>query len=247
MTEILLDGINKSYARPGAVPQLALRDITATVKSGEFVCVLGLSGCGKSTLLNIISGLDHDYHGAVRFRPRQPTTGYMFQEPRLLPWLNVENNLRFVIDSGETQARIPHWLNRVGLGGYAGYYPKQLSLGMQQRVAVARALIIEPELLLLDEPFSSLDELTALHMRDELLTLWNEQRCTVVFVTHNPLEGVYLADRIFVLSPSPGHIVAEVEVSKLLPRPRNFESRQLWALSRQIVRLLEQPSARADE
>jgi ABC-type nitrate/sulfonate/bicarbonate transport system ATPase subunit len=242
MAEVLLEDINKSYARLGAVPQFALRHVSATIRDGEFVCLLGPSGCGKTTLLNIISGLDRDYQGTVSFHPQQPTISYMFQESRLLPWLSVANNLRFVLDRPEGE-RIHQWLTRVGLGGYGGHYPMQLSGGQQQRVAVARALILEPQLLLMDEPFSSLDELTAARMRGELLRLWGEQSCTVVFVTHNALEAVYLADRILVMSPGPGRIIAEVKVSELLPRPRDPENRYLWELSRQVVHYFEERPA----
>lgn len=239
MTEVRLAGINKSYPRPGANPQIVLQGLNANIKSGEFVCLLGLSGCGKTTLLNIISGLDHEHQGTAEFCPERPTISYMFQEPRLLPWLSVEDNLRFVVDHAAKESQVQRWLKQVGLEDYGKHYPMQLSLGMQQRVAAARAMILEPELLLMDEPFSSLDELTASRMRVQLLQLWKEQGCTVVFVTHNPLEAVYLADRVLLLSPSPGRIVAEIDVRQLLPRPRDPESRQLWELSRQIVRRLE--------
>lgn len=239
MTEVRLEGINKSYPRPGASPQIVLQGLNATIKSGEFVCLLGLSGCGKTTLLNIISGLDQEHQGTVEFHSGRPTISYMFQEPRLLPWLSVEDNLRFVVDDAARESQVHRWLKRVGLEDYGNHYPMQLSLGMQQRVAAARALILEPELLLMDEPFSSLDELTASRMRDQLLRLWNEQGCTVLFVTHSPLEAVYMADRVLVLSPSPGRIVAEIDVRQLLSRPQDPESRQLWELSRQIIRRLE--------
>lgn len=246
MTDIRLEGITKSYPRRGASPQIVLQGLSATIKNGEFVCLLGRSGCGKTTLLNIISGLDREHQGSVEFRGH-PTISYMFQEPRLLPWLSVEDNLRFVVDDAARQAQVPSWLKRVGLEDYGKHYPMQLSLGMQQRVAAARALILEPELLLMDEPFSSLDELTASRMRGELLRLWNEQGCTVVLVTHNPLEAVYMADRVLLLSPSPGRIVAEIDVRQLLPRPRDPESRQLWELSREIVRRLESLPPHAPE
>jgi ABC-type nitrate/sulfonate/bicarbonate transport system ATPase subunit len=207
-----------------------------------------MSGCGKTTLLNILSGLERDYEGSVSFTSASgaPTSGkppviaYMFQEPRLLPWLTVRGNLRFVLDAPREEAErdIQHWLARVGLAGYQDYFPSQLSVGMQQRVAVARALILRPDVLFMDEPFSSLDEMTALRVRQELLDLWEEQGCTVVFVTHNPLEAVYLADKVVVMTPGPGRILEVVDLSPILPRPRDIEDQRLWETSRQIVRLL---------
>jgi ABC-type nitrate/sulfonate/bicarbonate transport system ATPase subunit len=251
ITGIKVENLGKAYPLPGGRRKIALQDVQLEIQSGEFVCLLGPSGCGKTTLLNILSSLDRDYQGTVKFlsqstptergRNRKPIVSYMFQESRLLPWLTVRENIRFVLDAAhasEARQRIERWLQRVGLEGHGDYYPMQLSVGMQQRVAVARALIIEPELLFMDEPFSSLDELTALNMRKELLELWREQRCTVVFVTHNPLEAVYLADRVMIMTPGPGHILEEINVAKLLPRPRDSSDQRLWELSRQAVQKL---------
>lgn len=264
---ILVEAVSKSYDLPGkAGRKRALQRVDLTVASGEFVCLLGPSGCGKTTLLNIIGGLDTEFEGVVQFtalRPRgergfadrlpgevpaspsvqslKPTIGYVFQEARLLPWMNVRDNVRFVLDGVDAKvarALVDDWLARVGLRGYEEYYPGQLSIGMQQRVAVARALIVEPDILLMDEPMSSLDELTALRMRDELLALWMERRCTVVFVTHNPLEAVYLADRVVVMTASPGRIVEQLDVGGLLPRPRSADDAAVWKLSRRAVGLL---------
>ena len=172
---------------------------------------------------------------------RELAVSYMFQEPRLLPWLSVRDNLRFVLDDPKRErvrARLDRWLERVGLAEFGSYYPTQLSAGMQQRLALARALIVEPEVLFMDEPLSALDELTALRMRQELLELWAEQRPTVVFVTHNPLEAVYLADRVMIMSPSPGRIVEELRLKDMLPRPRDPEDQRVWEISRQAVRKL---------
>jgi NitT/TauT family transport system ATP-binding protein len=134
--------------------------------------------------------------------------------------------------------RVSNWLDRVGLRGYYDYYPNQLSIGMQYRVALARALIIDPEVLLLDEPFSSLDEITAMNVRAEVLDLWKEQRGTVILVTHNPLEAVFLADRVLVMAANPGRIIAELSLVERLSRPRDAEDRRLWEISREAVRLL---------
>lgn len=260
MTGIVVENLTKAYSLRGRQQNVALQDVQLEVQPGEFVCLLGPSGCGKTTLLNILSGLDKDYQGTVKFisphastergRSGKPIVSYMFQESRLLPWLTVRENIRFVLDShhpSEARQLIDSWLQRVGLAGYGDYYPMQLSIGMQQRVAVARALIIDPELLFMDEPFSSLDELTAISMRKELLELWREQRCTVVFVTHNPFEATYLADRVIIMTPHPGQISAEMRLDTLLPRPRDPDDRQLWEISRQAVhRLVGGPFEAAD-
>ena len=250
MAGISVQHISKSYPLRNGGEKLALQDVELEIGDGEFVCLLGPSGCGKSTLLNILSGMDSDYRGEVRF-PHLPTDearpvmSYMFQDSRLLPWLTVRENIRFVLDgrrTKESSERIERWLGRVGLDGYGDYYPMQLSTGMQQRVSVARALIRKPDLLFMDEPFSSLDELTALRMREELLGLWRDLGCTVVFVTHNPLEAVFLADRLLIMSPSPGRITAEIRVTDLLPRPRDADDRRVWELSRRAVRHLQRTS-----
>lgn len=242
MAEILVEGVSKAYPLPGGGERQALSGIDLRVASGEFVALLGPSGCGKTTLLNILAGLDFADAGRVEVgdRARPPVTSYMFQEPRLLPWASVRANLSFVLDrsGSEVHERIEYWLEKVGLSGRGGDYPRQLSIGQRQRVAVARALIIEPDVLFMDEPFSSLDELTASKMREELLGLWAELGCTVVFVTHNPLEAAFLADRIVVMSPRPGRIVEQLDVSELLPRPRDGDDPRLWEVSRVAVRAL---------
>lgn len=250
MAGISVHRVSKSYElRDGQ--KLALHEVDLEVRDGEFICLLGPSGCGKSTLLNILSGMDSDYQGSLRFTQAarkertasetRPVMSYMFQDSRLLPWLTVRENIRFVLDgrrTKESSERIERWLERVGLNGYGDYYPMQLSTGMQQRVSVARALIRNPELLFMDEPFSSLDELTALRMREELLELWREQGCTVVFVTHNPLEAVFLADRVVIMTPSPGRIVEEMRLDAHFPRPRDTDDPRLWELSREAVKKL---------
>lgn len=250
MAAVRIRGLGKTYRLPTGQSKPALHDVNLEIPDGEFVCILGPSGCGKSTLLNVLSGLDRECEGSIEFTGRSGATsepgavaiGYMFQDCRLLPWLTVRENIRFVLDgdhsSPEATQRIETWLARVGLPGHGSHYPAQLSIGMQQRVAVARALIIGPELLLLDEPFSSVDELTGLRMRQELLELWAEQRCTVVFVTHNPLEAVHLADRVLLMSTSPGRIREEIRIDPSLRRPRDIEDQRLWEISRHVVHKL---------
>lgn len=243
MATIDAHGIAKAYPLPNGRDRAALRDVDLHVRSGEFVCLLGPSGCGKTTLLNILSGLDVPDAGEVRISRTDgaaPTFGYVFQEPRLLPWLTVRDNLRFVQDvrGRDTDGHVRYWLKRVGLDGRGEDYPRQLSVGQRQRVAVARAMLIRPDVLFMDEPFSALDELTATHMRAELMDLWSELECTVVFVTHNPLEATYLADRIIIMTPGPGHVASEYRVSDLVPRPRDPDDTRLWEASRLAVRML---------
>jgi ABC-type nitrate/sulfonate/bicarbonate transport system ATPase subunit len=240
---IEVEALTKAYPLAGGGERIALKDIELSVAHGEFVCLLGPSGCGKTTLLNILSGLDTSDSGSVIVRARdgtRPATfGYMFQESRLLPWLTVAENIAFVLDRRAGAAdTVRYWLERVGLTGRGNDYPRQLSIGQQQRVAVARALCIRPDVLFMDEPFSSLDELTASRMREELLELWNELRATVVFVTHNPLEATFLADRIIIMTSGPGRIVADYRVSDLVPRPRNGDDPRVWEASRVAVRAL---------
>src|SRR5690554_580829 len=247
MADIHVSGLSKAYPLARGGERLALEDVDLRIDSGEFVCLLGPSGCGKTTLLNILAGLDRPDAGSVRVGdPDTATavTSYVFQEPRLLPWKSVRANLRFVLDRADgADERIDYWLERVGLAGRGNDYPRQLSIGQRQRVAVARALLIEPDVLFMDEPFSALDELTASRMREELLGLWQELGCTVVFVTHNPMEAAFLADRIAIMSPGPGRIVREYRVSEALPRPRDADDARLWEVSRNVVSVLKKRSS----
>ena len=243
MADISVRGLTKVYAsRTHEYGLLALDHVDLSVADHEFVCLLGPSGCGKSTVLNVLSGLDRNYAGEIqvggvsvsgrsghRFR-----VGYVFQDPRLLPWLTVRRNIEFALESdgiprGEWRARTDLWLQRVGLSEFADAHPHELSGGMQQRTAIARAFAVDPGILLMDEPFSGLDELTARSMRELLLTLWLETRKTVVFVTHNCFESCFLADRIVVFSARPGTVYKQIAVE--LPRPRNYEDSRLFELS----------------
>jgi ABC-type nitrate/sulfonate/bicarbonate transport system ATPase subunit len=250
MAAIALEGLAKVYQgrthSPGVV---ALSDVSLTVSDHEFVCLLGPSGCGKTTVLNVLAGLDRDYRGAVRIDGRPVSSagapgfrvGYVFQEPRLLPWLTVRGNLRFALESigiprAEWAPRTETWLRRVGLAEFGDVHPHELSGGMQQRTSIARAFAIDPELLLMDEPFSGLDELTARRLREQQLALWQESRKTVVFVTHNCFEACFVADRILILSPRPGRVQHEITVD--LPRPRSYDSPRLFELSVAVTRLV---------
>ena len=243
MADIAVSGLTKRYrSRAHAQGILAVDRVDLSVSDHEFVCLLGPSGCGKSTVLNVLSGLDQAYSGEVRVAGKLVSrgnghpyrVGYVFQEPRLLPWLTVRRNIEFALESediprAEWRSRTDNWLARVGLAEFAEAHPHELSGGMQQRTALARAFAVDPEILLMDEPFSGLDELTARTMREQLLEIWLETRKTVLFVTHNCFEACFLADRIVVLTARPGAIRKELGVS--LPRPRNYEDGRLFELS----------------
>ena len=243
MADISVRGLTKIYAsRAHERGLLALDNVDVSVADHEFVCLLGPSGCGKSTVLNVLSGLDQHYAGDItvggRIVPRGAEhafrVGYVFQDPRLLPWLTVRRNIEFALESdgiahAEWRGRTDLWLERVGLMEFSDAHPHELSGGMQQRTAIARAFAVDPEILLMDEPFSGLDELTARTMRELLLALWIETRKTVVFVTHNCFEACFLADRIVVFTARPGRVSKDMAVQ--LPRPRNYEDSRLFELS----------------
>jgi ABC-type nitrate/sulfonate/bicarbonate transport system ATPase subunit len=222
-----LRGVSKTYAGPAAAgAHPALRDLSLAVDAGEFAVVLGPSGCGKTTLLRLIAGLDRDYDGEIRLADLR--IGCVFQEPRLLPWMTAAGNVRFVRRHADAapERTAPEWLARVGLAAFTSAYPHQLSVGMQQRVALARAFAVRPGLLLLDEPFSALDEVTGLRVSEHLVTLWQAERPTVLMVTHRVEEAVLLADRVWVLTSGPGRVFTSWQIS--LPRPR-LAGPALWA------------------
>ncbi len=210
-----------------------LKDISFDVAPGEIVALLGRSGCGKSTLLNIIAGLLPPDRGSLRFHGQDASAyqgwrriAYMFQEDRLLPWRTVRDNVMFGLESGrmrksEQRKRADRALQLVDLEAFASAWPHQLSGGMRSRVALARSLVIEPDILLMDEPFSKLDPHTRTHMHDELLRLHQITGLTIVFVTHDVEEAIVLADRVVVLEPRPGRIGEIVPLSPSLARPRH--------------------------
>ncbi len=216
-------GLSKTYPN-GTV---ALCDATLEIRPGEVLALVGGSGCGKTTLLRLLCGLENASHGQVRllgeaiFAPH-PDIGIIFQEPRLLPWLNVADNIGFGIAGlppDERRERVESAILRVGLAGYGGRWPRELSGGQAQRVAIARALVARPKVLLLDEPFSALDAFTRADLQDHVLALWESGRQTLVLVTHDVEEAVFLADRVVVMQPRPGRIFAELDMA--LPRPRD--------------------------
>jgi NitT/TauT family transport system ATP-binding protein len=194
---------------------LVLKDVSFKVEPGSFVVITGPSGCGKSTLLNIIAGLDKHYEGKIDFGDSgEQRLAYVFQSPRLLPWRTVYENIALVLPPGDPRiANIPELLERVGLKEAATAYPEMISLGMQRRVALARAFVLEPEFLFMDEPFVSLDDPTAQGLRELLVELWSKRPTTVLFVTHDRAEAVMLATRILRLSGGSASIIEDVPVS----------------------------------
>jgi ABC-type nitrate/sulfonate/bicarbonate transport system ATPase subunit len=224
-------GVTRSFPGHGGTgPMLALQPIDLTVKPGEFVAILGPSGCGKSTLLRIVAGLDHPTGGAVTLDGAAISApgadrGMVFQSYTLFPWLTVAQNIRFgLAERGlpmdEQQAIAARFITRTGLAGFENHWPRQLSGGMQQRCALARALANDPEILLLDEPFGALDHQTRELMQELLLEIWEADRKTVLFVTHDIDEAIFLANRVVVMSARPGRIKADVAVP--LPYPRDW-------------------------
>ena len=210
-------------AETGTVHALSAVDLT--VAPGEFVSIVGPSGCGKTTLLRAVAGLLEPASGQIEVFGAPPSTaqrdravGLVTQEPGLMPWRSVESNVRLALDLTGGDGSASDWLKRVGIDRYAGLYPGELSGGMKQRVALARALAVGPRVLLMDEPFGALDELSREQMRLELLAIWERERVSVLFVTHSIREALLLSDRVVVMSGSPGRILDQIEVD--LPRPR---------------------------
>jgi nitrate/nitrite transport system ATP-binding protein len=222
--------LGKSYPTPSGLAEI-VRDFTLDVGAGEFVCVVGQSGCGKSTVLSILMGLNRPSTGGVVIGGREvvgPGTdrGVVFQSATLLPWLSVRENVRLARDQVQRRSRVETaepYLEAVGLGGQGARYPRELSAGMQQRVGIARAFALEPRLLLLDEPFSLLDALTRMELQDELMTLWERDRRTVIMVTHDVDEALLLADRIVTMTRGPAATVGRIQ-DVPFPRPRRREA-----------------------
>jgi NitT/TauT family transport system ATP-binding protein len=230
----------KQFAGRGRAPgqnHVALQDVQLSLQTSEFVCLIGPSGCGKSTLINIINGLDNAFDGQVRLDGSAPAGGIatMFQTPRLMPWLTVLDNVRLVQQEQQPDAtlRARELLAAMELGDVLDAYPNRLSGGMQRRVALARAFAIEPRLLLMDEPFVSLDAPVANRLRSMLIELWQQHRATVLFVTHDLREALALADRVLFMSAGPGRIVLEVPIG--LARPRHPEDAAIIALHNRLL------------
>ncbi|HEX7155554.1 MAG TPA: ABC transporter ATP-binding protein [Thermoanaerobaculia bacterium] len=217
-----------------------LDDINLDVREGEFICLLGPSGCGKSTLLNIVGGFIKQTSGTVAIDGEpvtqpDPRRIFVFQERGVFPWLTVEENIGFGLfrlTREERNARISHYIQMVGLLGFEKAYPRELSGGMKQRLEVARALAVNPDVLYLDEPFGALDSITRLQMRRELLRIWQAEKKTILFVTHDIEESVQLADRVVVLSARPGRVRRVVDID--IPHPRDLSDPRYIALRDEI-------------
>jgi NitT/TauT family transport system ATP-binding protein len=243
---VTVDKVTKKFSAPDSESKFTVLDsMSLTVDEGKFVSIVGPSGCGKSTLLNIIAGIESYDSGVVTVSPRagtadhEPRVAYVFQSARLLNWLTVQGNLEFVLEAQgvprqQWRERITRHLEMVGLGGQERNYPLNLSGGMQQRVAIARALVIEPDILLMDEPFSHLDAITARKMRFDLMEILARAKPTILFVTHDLSEAVFLSDRIYMMKTRPAVIFKEVAVD--FPRPRKPEDPKILDLEKKLVR-----------
>jgi NitT/TauT family transport system ATP-binding protein len=246
---VALDAVGKAFAN-GVV---ALERLSLDVRPGEFLSLLGPSGCGKSTALRIIAGLSEPTSGRVEWlEPEMAHTagerriGFVFQEPTLMPWATVAANVRLPLKlagrAADAQARVDAALARVGLSAFAGSYPRELSGGMKMRASIARALVTEPRLLLMDEPFAALDEITRFRLNNDLLALWQSLGKTVVFVTHSVFESVYLSQRIIVMTSRPGRVFAELAIDAPHPRDESFRTSADYAA---YCRLVSDALARA--
>ena len=249
MSALAIDNVSRTFAGVhGGPPTQALLPTSIAVTDNDFITILGPSGCGKSTLLRIVAGLDTPTSGEVRLdgqAVRRPGAdrGMVFQSYTLFPWLTVLENICFGLrEKSMPQARraeiAAHYVDKVGLRGFENHYPKMLSGGMQQRTAIARALANEPRILLLDEPFGALDNQTRSLMQELLLSIWESERKTVLFVTHDIEEAIFMANRVLVMSARPGRIKADVAVD--LPHPRHYTVKTTPAFSAVKAQLIEE-------
>ncbi len=223
---ITLSHINKVYAN-GTV---ALQDMNLEIGASQFISLVGSSGCGKSTALRIIAGLGQMSSGQLEWgQGRTPKLAYVFQEAALMPWATVQDNVQLPLTLAkmpkrEAMAAVEESIAMVGLQGFEKCYPRELSGGMKMRVSIARALVTKPDVLLMDEPFAALDEMTRSRLNSDLLSLWSQLRWTVIFVTHNIYESVYLSQRVVVMAARPGRVVADVAIKAPYPRDEEFRT-----------------------
>ena len=230
MSQLSIQGVSRTFTSEKGKSTQALLPVDFDVKENDFVTILGPSGCGKSTMLRIVAGLDHPTSGRVLLdgRPVEgpgADRGMVFQSYTLFPWLTIEQNIRFGLrergmPESQQKERAQYFIAKVGLRGFEQHFPKQLSGGMQQRTAIARALANDPKILLMDEPFGALDNQTRVLMQELLLGIWEAERKTVLFVTHDIDEAIFMANRVAVFSARPGRIKSEIAVN--LPHPRHY-------------------------
>ncbi len=253
MSTLMIQQVSRTFANPHGGKTLALQPVDFEVRDNDFVTILGPSGCGKSTLLRIVAGLDTPSTGRVLL-DGQPVSGpgadrgMVFQSYTLFPWLTIEQNVRFGLrergmSAAEQKERSDFFIQRVGLRGFEHHFPKQLSGGMQQRTAIARALANDPKILLLDEPFGALDNQTRVLMQELLLGIWEASRKTVLFVTHDIDEAIFMANRVAVFSARPGRIKSEIAVD--FPHPRHYTIKTSPEFSDLKARLTEEIRAEA--
>jgi NitT/TauT family transport system ATP-binding protein len=254
MSKLRIEGVSRTFpSRHGGSATRALEPVDLTIATNDFIAVLGPSGCGKSTLLRIVAGLDQPTTGRVLLDGRAVAgpgrdRGVVFQSYTLFPWLNVADNIAFGLDEQGTprdqrDAIVANFIEKMGLKGFERHWPKQLSGGMQQRTAIARALANDPEILLLDEPFGALDNQTRGLMQELLLSIWEREQKTVMFVTHDIEEAIFLASRVIVMSARPGRIKADIKID--LPHPRHYTIKTSPAFSELKASITEEIRAEA--
>ena len=244
---LIIENLHKEFPRPGQRPLKVISGLNVSVEEGALLSILGPSGCGKSTLLNIINGLDSPTSGRVVVNGKgvgikarsKVRIGVVFQQPRLLNWRTVRDNVRIPLNElgipkEEAAEQVEKYLKLVGLGEFMDYYPLQLSGGMQQRVSLARGLAIEPDLLLADEPFSALDEISARKLRQEFVRIWAATGRTILFVTHNIREAVFLSTRMLVISARPAQMFMDLSLD--MPHPRAPEDDALFEIEKNVTR-----------
>ena len=241
-SSIKISGVDRVYTDTDGVSVEALRGIDLDIREGEFISLIGPSGCGKPTLLRLIAGLDKPQAGELTIDGSKitgvgPERGYVFQQGSLFPWLNIEKNISYGLRARGVlkteKEKVGEYISMVGLDGFEKSYPHQISGGMAQRVAIARALINEPKALLLDEPMGALDSFTRSDLQDKLLELWKKEGTTMILVTHDIDEAIYLSDRIVIMTPRPGKISKIIDVD--LPRPRHRGGVEFLEMRRQIL------------
>ncbi|WP_186580051.1 ABC transporter ATP-binding protein [Aquibacillus kalidii] len=243
---VSINQLNKQFLDKDEKPTTVLKDIDLQIEKGEFVSILGPSGCGKSTLLSIVAGLTEATSGDIivdgtTVKKPGKDRGMVFQQAALFPWINVLENVMFPLKKEmakeEAEAQAKKYLQMVQLGNYLNHYPHELSGGMQQRVAIARALAMNPETLLMDEPFGALDEQTRTRLHGQLEDIWLETKKTILFVTHSISESIKLSDRIIVMGTRPGIVLTDIKVD--LPRPRDQHKEEMLAIEEKIMRYLK--------